>query len=105
MITITPIELPTLIAEGKPIELVDVRSTKEFEEIHIPGARSAPLGKLSATKVVRDRKLAATEEVPHDPALVVEIKFPGFSDLAVARRKGEVFDFPELPQHVDLFRS
>jgi len=61
MITITPIELATLIAEGKPIELVDVRSTKEFEEIHIPRARSAPLGKLSAAKVVRDRKLAATE--------------------------------------------
>ena len=45
MITITPIELATLIAEGKPIELIDVRSTKEFEEIRIPGALSAPLGK------------------------------------------------------------
>jgi rhodanese-related sulfurtransferase len=43
------------------LDLIDVRTEKEFENFHIAGARSVPLKKLSAAKVLQDRKRAATE--------------------------------------------
>jgi len=35
--------LETLVFNHEPIELIDVRSKKEFAAMHIPGARSVPL--------------------------------------------------------------
>ena len=61
MITIHPFGLAALIDNRQPLDLIDVRSEQEFKDSHIPGARSVPLGKLSAPKVLRDRKQAATE--------------------------------------------
>jgi rhodanese-related sulfurtransferase len=61
MKTIHPIGLARLIATHQPFDLIDVRTKKEFDKAHIPGARSIPLPELRASKVLRDRKLSATE--------------------------------------------
>jgi rhodanese-related sulfurtransferase len=61
MTTIHPVGLATLIDNREPLDLIDVRTEKEFESFHIAGARSVPLKKLSAPKVLQDRKCAATE--------------------------------------------
>src|SRR5258707_8467977 len=61
MITINPFRLATLIDHSEPLDLIDVRTEKEFKSFHIAGARSVPLKKLSAPKVLQDRKRAATE--------------------------------------------
>jgi rhodanese-related sulfurtransferase len=36
--------LETLVVNHEPVELIDVRSKKEFAAMHIPGARSVPFG-------------------------------------------------------------
>ena len=61
MITINPFKLATLIDNREPLDLIDVRTEQEFKSFHIAGARSVPLKKLSAPKVLQDRKCAATE--------------------------------------------
>jgi rhodanese-related sulfurtransferase len=61
MITIHPFGLATLIDNCEPLDLIDVRTENEFKSFHIARARSVPLKKLSAPKVLQDRKLAATE--------------------------------------------
>ena len=61
MITIHSLGLAALIDNGQPFDLIDVRTEQEFKGFHIPGARSVPLGKLSAPKVLQDRTQAATE--------------------------------------------
>lgn len=61
MITINPFRLAALINNCEPLDLIDVRTEKEFKSFHIAGARSVPLKKLSAPKVLQDRKRAATE--------------------------------------------
>lgn len=61
MKTIHPIGLARLIATHQPFDLIDVRTKEEFDKAHIPGARSIPLPELRASKVLRDRKLPATE--------------------------------------------
>jgi len=48
--------LGTLVDNHEPIELIDVRSKKEFAAMHIPGARSVPFGELAATKIFRSRR-------------------------------------------------
>jgi rhodanese-related sulfurtransferase len=61
LITIHPLGLATLIENHELVDLIDVRTEQEFESFHIDGALSAPLGKLSAPKVLQGRKLAATK--------------------------------------------
>ena len=61
MKTIHPIGLARLIATRQPFDLIDVRTKEELDKAHIPGARSIPLPELLAPKVLRDRKLSATE--------------------------------------------
>ena len=62
MKTIHPIGVARLIATHQPFDLIDVPGRKEeFDKAHIPGARSIPLPELRASKVLRDRKLSATE--------------------------------------------
>ena len=46
MAEISPNELAGLLREKKPLVLLDVREREEFEEYHIPGARSVPLAEL-----------------------------------------------------------
>src|SRR5438105_15573292 len=45
--------LEALVVNHEPVELIDVRSRKEFTAMHIPGARSVPFGELAATKIFR----------------------------------------------------
>jgi rhodanese-related sulfurtransferase len=54
--------LETLVVNHEPIELIDVRSKKEFAAMHIPGARSVPFGELAATGIFR-RRCPTTERV------------------------------------------
>jgi rhodanese-related sulfurtransferase len=54
--------LETLVVNHEPIELIDVRSRKEFAAMHIPGARSVPFGELAATRIFRRRR-PTTERV------------------------------------------
>ena len=54
--------LETLVVNHEPIELIDVRSRKEFAAMHIPGARSVPFGELAATRIFR-RERPTTERV------------------------------------------
>jgi len=61
MKTIHPAGLATLVSRHKPFDLIDVRPSEQFGQSHIPGARSAPLGKLSGPKTLRERKCAASE--------------------------------------------
>ncbi len=61
MKTIHPIGLARMITTHQPFDLIDVRTKEEFDKTHIPGARSIPLPELRASKVLRDRKLSATE--------------------------------------------
>ena len=45
--------LETLVVNHERIELIDVRSRKEFTAMHIPGARSVPFSELAATRIFR----------------------------------------------------
>ena len=53
MITIHPFGLATLIDNREPLDLIDIRTEKEFKSFHIAGAQSAPLKKISASKVLQ----------------------------------------------------
>ncbi len=46
MKTITPVELHHLLAAQPNLTLVDVRTSVEFAEVHVPQARSMPLDEL-----------------------------------------------------------
>src|SRR5438874_3415124 len=48
--------LEALVVNHEQIELIDVRSRKEFAVMHIPGARSVPFGELAATRIFRRRR-------------------------------------------------
>jgi rhodanese-related sulfurtransferase len=50
--------LGELVVNHEPIELIDVRSKKEFAAMHIPGARSLPLGELASSRIFQRRRLA-----------------------------------------------
>ena len=54
--------LGVLIVNHEPIDLIDVRTKNEFAAMHIPGARSLPLGELVTPKIFRSRRLT-TERV------------------------------------------
>jgi SulP family sulfate permease len=61
MTIIQPTSLASLVRSHRTFDLIDVRPEREFERLHIPGARSAPLNKMSAPKILRDRKCPASE--------------------------------------------
>ena len=54
--TITPKGLWELRKGGSPIELIDVRSSTEFDEVHAEIAWSVPLDGLDPTALVKARK-------------------------------------------------
>lgn len=61
MITVNPEAVANLVSNHNPFDLIDVRPKEEFNRLHILGARSAPLQKMSPVKLLRERKLAASE--------------------------------------------
>jgi rhodanese-related sulfurtransferase len=52
MKTATPIELQTLLHTDPDLVLLDVRTTVEFAEAHIPQARNEPLARLQPEKLI-----------------------------------------------------
>jgi rhodanese-related sulfurtransferase len=53
--TISPRELADRQARGEAIELIDVRTPMEFQEIHVPFARNVPLDQLDPQALMKDR--------------------------------------------------
>ena len=51
--TITPTELAKLCEDGRPIDLIDVRTPIEFQELHAVPARNVPLDQLDPAAVMR----------------------------------------------------
>ena len=66
MTTIQPTALASLVQSHRRFDLIDVRPETEFHRSHIPGARSAPLNKMSAPEILRERKC-----LPSEPLFVI----------------------------------
>ena len=58
MQTITPRQLHELLQNGKPVDLIDVRTPAEFREIHVSGARNVPLEQLDVAQLLAGRASA-----------------------------------------------
>jgi len=56
-------KLRSLIADDPEIALLDVRTPDEFEEAHIPGARSVPLGGLDPASLLANETLSRSRPV------------------------------------------
>jgi rhodanese-related sulfurtransferase len=54
-----------LVDTGGPMEVIDVRTAGEFEQLHVKGARSVPLDQLDPTAIAGSRKN------PEDPIYVI----------------------------------
>ncbi|MGA7245431.1 MAG: rhodanese-like domain-containing protein [Terracidiphilus sp.] len=52
--SIAPAQLCLLLASGKPVELLDVRTPPEFINAHVPGARLIPLDDLDVETHFKD---------------------------------------------------
>jgi rhodanese-related sulfurtransferase len=61
--TISPRALHDLHKQGKPIELIDVRTPVEYREVHVDFARNLPLDRLDPAAVMADRNAPADEPV------------------------------------------
>ena len=59
--TMSPIDVYRLGQDGKPLQIIDVRTPVEFLEVHAEGAQSIPLDKLDPKKVMSGRNCAANE--------------------------------------------
>jgi rhodanese-related sulfurtransferase len=58
---ISPQALAQLFRSGKQIELIDVRTPAEFQEVHVEFAHNVPLGDLEPAKIVQARNGSAGE--------------------------------------------
>lgn len=56
-------EVARLIKEGRPIDLIDVRTPVEYAAVHAKGATSIPLDRLDPAKVLAGRKGAASDPI------------------------------------------
>lgn len=54
--TIAPEELAKQQRSGKVVDLVDVRNSVEFREVHVDFARNIPLGELDVAKLAEERR-------------------------------------------------
>ena len=61
MATISPAALAQLQRSGQRIELIDVRTPAEFQEVHVDFARNVPLDRLDPAKIVQARNGSANE--------------------------------------------
>jgi rhodanese-related sulfurtransferase len=59
--TVSPRQLAGLLAGGKGIDLIDVRTPVEFREVHVESARNVPLDRLDPAALVQARTGAADE--------------------------------------------
>ena len=53
---ISSVEFAELCKKGGKIDLIDVRSPAEYEEVHLELARNVPLDQLDPVAVIRDRE-------------------------------------------------
>ncbi len=53
--TVTPQELGVLLAAGGTLDLIDVRTPAEFQDVHLACARNVPLDRLDPAAVARER--------------------------------------------------
>jgi rhodanese-related sulfurtransferase len=58
---ISPSTLAQLYGSGKKIDLIDVRTPVEFEEVHVEFARNVPLDRLEPAQIVQARNGSANE--------------------------------------------
>lgn len=82
---IRPVELSTWMVEGRAdYTLIDVRSDTDFARDHIPGAKNAPLGLLTAAVAPRNEKvvLYAQEDTQAGQAWI-RLKALGFKAVYV----------------------
>jgi rhodanese-related sulfurtransferase len=61
--TVAPTELHKRICEGATVDLVDVRTPKEFQSGHVLQARNVPLDQLAPEHVVAERTAAPSEPI------------------------------------------
>ena len=59
--TVSPRRLAELLAGGKKIDLIDVRTSVEFREVHVESARNVPLDRLDQAALMQARNGAADE--------------------------------------------
>lgn len=59
--TVSPAALAQLHGSGKGIDLIDVRTPAEFQEVHVEFARNVPLGQLDPAKILKTRSGFANE--------------------------------------------
>lgn len=52
--TISPTDLASHLASGSPVELIDVRTPAEFQEVHVLGAKNVPLDRLDPEDFAAD---------------------------------------------------
>jgi rhodanese-related sulfurtransferase len=60
-ISITANELTSLIASGKSIDLIDVRTPAEYQEVHVTIARNEPLDRLDPKSIQAGRNGKSSE--------------------------------------------
>jgi rhodanese-related sulfurtransferase len=58
---ISPSTLAQLYGSGKKIDLIDVRTPVEFQEVHVEFAQNVPLDQLEPAQIVRARNGSANE--------------------------------------------
>jgi rhodanese-related sulfurtransferase len=59
--TVSPQQVHQLRQQGKPVEIVDVRTPAEYAQAHVDGARSVPLDALDAKALLAQRNGAVAE--------------------------------------------
>jgi rhodanese-related sulfurtransferase len=59
--TISAAELAELHRSGKQVDLIDVRTPAEFQEVHVEFAENVPLTELEPTQIVQARNGSANE--------------------------------------------
>ena len=61
--TITPDQLQEIMGSNRDLDLIDVRTPAEFQELHVKSARNVPLDKLDPNAIVKERNGSAEEPV------------------------------------------
>jgi len=59
MTTISPRQILDLLRQGQPVELIDVRTPAEFEEVHVEFACNVPLNQLDPARIMQARRQPA----------------------------------------------
>ena len=59
--TISPFDLTALCESGTKVDLIDVRTPMEFQELHVANARNVPLDQLDPPKVMQTRNGSSQE--------------------------------------------